>query len=172
PHASLWQLRLPPGVRPPGPAFPESVAAGPFAPDDLPAYVNLINAAFVDHPSPLSVTEPLVRHVHNLPGFDPTDFLVVEPRDRPGHPIAFCRTRLVRDGGMTAGEVVLIGVLPEHRGAGLGTELLRWGVDRLREAGADEITLTVESLNERALRLYERTGFERVQEWPRWSKAT
>ncbi|MDP9359139.1 MAG: GNAT family N-acetyltransferase [Chloroflexota bacterium] len=53
----------------------------------------------------------------------------------------------------------------------MGRELLRWGVERVRGQGAAAVELSVEARNERALGLYERTGFERVEEWPRWSKS-
>jgi ribosomal protein S18 acetylase RimI-like enzyme len=48
--------------------------------------------------------------------------------------------------------------------------LLKWGVQRLRTLDVDDVTLHVEAKNERALGLYERAGFVRGQEWPRWSR--
>ena len=171
-HSSLWQLRLLAEIPTPPAGFPPDIAVRPVRADEVPAYVALINAAFADHPSPIRVSERVVRHVHGLPGFDPTDILVVAPRDRPGHLIAFCRMELVREAGACSGDVALIGVLPAWRGRGLGRALLAWGIGRLRDAGAADVTLSVEASNERALRLYERTGFERAQEWPRWAKET
>jgi ribosomal protein S18 acetylase RimI-like enzyme len=55
-----------------------------------------------------------------------------------------------------------IALLPEHRGAGIGTRFLR---DLQEEAGAAEKSLTihVERFN-RALELYERLGFKTVEE--------
>jgi ribosomal protein S18 acetylase RimI-like enzyme len=38
----------------------------------------------------------------------------------------------------------------------------------MRARGADRIELAVEALNERALGLYRRTGFEPKVEWPHW----
>ncbi|MEA2526776.1 MAG: hypothetical protein QOF73_4003, partial [Thermomicrobiales bacterium] len=35
-----------------------------------------------------------------------------------------------------------------------------------------EVFLAVEGENEQALRLYEETGFERVEEWPRYSRTS
>ena len=51
---------------------------------------------------------------------------------------------------------------PEARGRGLGRELLRWGVHRLRSVSELPVTLSVNGRNERALRLYEREGFRRT----------
>ncbi len=168
--SSLWLLRLPRDVEVPPPVFPREVIARLYRPDDLPGYVALVNAAFVDHPSPLQVTESIVRFVHERPDFDPDDILLVAVAVEPDRPIGFCRTKPIAKEAPASGEVSLVGVLPAWRGRGLGRELLCWGVERLRGHGAAAVELSVEARNERALRLYERTGFERVEEWPRWSK--
>ncbi len=171
--SSLWLLRLPPETPVPPPAFAADILVRTYRMDeDIPAYAALINTSFVDHPSPLSVSAEMIRHVHGLPGFDPEDIALVAPRAEPERPVAFCRCVVAREGGVLSGEISLIGVLPAWRGRGLGRELLRWGVSRLRSLGAADVTLAVEARNELALGLYERTGFVRAQEWPRWSKAT
>ena len=58
--------------------------------------------------------------------------------------------------------IVDIALLPEHRGGGVGTSLLR---DLLAEADAagKSVTIHVERLNP-ALRLYERLGFELAED--------
>ncbi len=168
--SSLWLLRLPREAEVPPPAFPVDVIARPYRSEDLPGYVSLVNAAFVDHPSPLQVTESIVRYVHEQPDFDPKDILLVAAVAEPERPVGFCRTKLVAKEPPASGEVSLVGVLPAWQGRGLGRELLRWGIGRLRRHGVATIELSVEARNQRALRLYERPGFERVEEWPRWSK--
>jgi ribosomal protein S18 acetylase RimI-like enzyme len=52
-----------------------------------------------------------------------------------------------------------LGVLPHFEGRGLGRQLLERAEDRGRAAGLDKITLTVDTDNERAIRLYGRAGF-------------
>ena len=168
---SLWRLRLAPDTEVPPPDFPPDIVARHFRRDEnLAAYVDLVNAAFADHPSPYAVTIERVRHSHGLPDFDPANILLLAPKSNPGRPVAVCRCALRDHAGRPIGIIGLIGVLPAWRGRGLGRELLRWGVARLRAAGATEITLTVDADNDRALALYVRTGFVRTQEWPRWSK--
>lgn len=54
-------------------------------------------------------------------------------------------------------------VMPEARGAGLGYELLRQSVAKLKAAGAKRVSLTVTATNEDALRLYDRAGFREVR---------
>jgi GNAT superfamily N-acetyltransferase len=55
-----------------------------------------------------------------------------------------------------------IALLPEHRGAGIGTQLLRELQDEASSAGKT-LTIHVERFNP-ALRLYERLGFRQVED--------
>jgi mycothiol synthase len=172
-RSSLWLLELTPGIAVPEPALPAGVVAR--APGDwlpLQRYVDLMNAAFADHPSPLSWTVDEIEHAQAQPGFDPTTSLLVSPADRPEEPVAFVRAFLAppeSDDPAPVGQVRLIGVLPQWRGRGLGRELLRWGVAQMRSHGAVRIQLSVEAENELALGLYRRTGFEPTVEWPHWT---
>jgi GNAT superfamily N-acetyltransferase len=58
--------------------------------------------------------------------------------------------------------VIDIALLPEHRGAGIGTKFLRELQDEARSTGKP-LTIHVERFNP-ALRLYERLGFKMVEE--------
>jgi ribosomal protein S18 acetylase RimI-like enzyme len=58
--------------------------------------------------------------------------------------------------------VIDIALLPEHRGAGIGTKLLRELQDEARVAGK-KLSIHVERFNP-ALRLYQRLGFQQVEE--------
>jgi ribosomal protein S18 acetylase RimI-like enzyme len=55
-----------------------------------------------------------------------------------------------------------IALLPEHRGSGIGTRLLRELQDEARSAGKS-LTIHVERFNP-ALRLYERLGFKQMED--------
>jgi ribosomal protein S18 acetylase RimI-like enzyme len=83
------------------------------------------------------------------------DFRVVEVEGRPAG-------RLYVDRGPEEVRIVDISLLPEHRGAGLGSALLR---DVLAEAAAAgrRVTIHVERLNP-ALALYRRLGFAPVKD--------
>lgn len=54
-----------------------------------------------------------------------------------------------------------MGLLPEHRGQGLGRELITACIAKAQAAGITRIQLDVLANNERAIRLYERVGFVR-----------
>jgi ribosomal protein S18 acetylase RimI-like enzyme len=58
--------------------------------------------------------------------------------------------------------IVDIALLPEHRGAGIGTKLLR-ELQEEAKAGGKPVTIHVEKFNP-ALRLYERMGFKMIEE--------
>jgi mycothiol synthase len=176
-HSSLWRFALDPEATTPAPSFPAGFAVRSFRESDLSAYVALMNASFVDHPTPLSWTERGVRDAHARPSFDPEGILLVTLADRPHHLVAFTRTRLDPAGSgpgnlaLPAGEIALVGVQPEWRGRGLGRELLRWGVAHLRRRGAATVTLSVQSLNEGATRIYRAAGFRPEIEWPQFALA-
>jgi mycothiol synthase len=172
-RSSMWRLDLAPGTDVPEPAFAADVVARAFG-EWLPlqTFVDLINAAFADHPSPLSWSLAQIEFAHGRPDFDPTTIMLVSSNDRPAEPVAFARIAVgpPAEGELApAGEIRLVGVLPQWRGRGLGRELLRWGVAQLRARGAGRIQLSVEAENELALGLYRRTGFEPAVEWPHWT---
>jgi ribosomal protein S18 acetylase RimI-like enzyme len=55
-----------------------------------------------------------------------------------------------------------IAVVPSRRGHGIGDALLSALLERAREAGHTALSLSVDSTNEGAIRLYEKHGFERA----------
>lgn len=54
-----------------------------------------------------------------------------------------------------------MGLLPEHRGKGLGCELITACIAKAKATGITRIQLDVRADNERAISLYERVGFVR-----------
>lgn len=57
------------------------------------------------------------------------------------------------------GGIYRLGVLPEHRGKGIGRAILRMAIEKLKEANASEIMLQVATENANALNLYRSCGF-------------
>jgi mycothiol synthase len=54
----------------------------------------------------------------------------------------------------------MLGVDPDHRGKGIGRELMMVGLARLRNRGLTAAELTVDSENKAACALYQAIGFE------------
>ncbi len=75
--------------------------------------------------------------------------------------IGFNWTRLEHGEHGTQGWIDMMGAHPDYRGKGLGTSIMRAGVQYLRNSGASRIGLTVDSLNPGALRIYRAGGFRR-----------
>lgn len=65
-----------------------------------------------------------------------------------------------------SGHVTQICVAPAVKGQGVGYELLRRSLAVLTESGATRISLTVTAANTEAVRLYERTGFRTLRQFP------
>ncbi|MDM8190948.1 GNAT family N-acetyltransferase [Pseudomonas koreensis] len=63
--------------------------------------------------------------------------------------------RITGFAGVAAGKIEMLFIDPDHRGQGLGKQLLRYAIERLN---ADE--LDVNEQNPQALGFYERQGFE------------
>jgi mycothiol synthase len=168
--SSLWLFRLSPGQPVADPVLPDGYVTFAWTRDiDVDAFVAFANAAWEGHPSPLHLTTDLARLVAELPDFEPRGIRFVARADAPDVPVAFAKTELRPDDeGRPTGWIGQIGVLPDHRGVGLGRWLLRWSVAYLRGRGAGTVELAVEAANDRALGLYRRNGFEPAVEWPHW----
>ncbi len=57
------------------------------------------------------------------------------------------------------GEVYVLAVDPEAHGYGIGSQLLKAGLNYLRDSGVEQVELYVDAANESALRLYTHKGF-------------
>jgi ribosomal protein S18 acetylase RimI-like enzyme len=95
------------------------------------------------------------QHVHYRQHYTTAQFLVILRRAEP-------IGRLYLDRWKHEHRVVDIALLPEHRGEGLGTTIMRDLLDEAAAAGK-ALSIHVEKFNP-AQRLYERLGFVRVGE--------
>ncbi|MGH3769969.1 MAG: mycothiol synthase [Pseudonocardiaceae bacterium] len=151
----LFQLRR--GLVEPIPprAFPDGVTLRAFVPGaDEAAVVRVNDRAFAWHPeqSRWDIRGLMLREAQ--PWFDPKGFLLaVDGADRL---LGFHWTKVHPDG---LGEVYVLAVDPDAQGTGLGGALTVAGLAHLRERGAPEAMLYVESGNAAALRTYQKLGF-------------
>ncbi len=85
--------------------------------------------------------------------------------------VGFCLCELGATDAESVGRVAEIGVVPAHRGAGLGSALLHDGFRELRGRGATRIVLDVDAENTTsALRLYEGAGMTPRPAFTIWEK--
>ncbi len=171
-HSTLWDLDLEPDVAVPKPDWPDGTRARPMDADrDLPAFVDLFNAAFADHPTPLKLDADRLKADPTDAPFLGDDLVLLEAAS--GELVGFCTSepkRLAEGGVEARGEIWTLGVRPSHQGRGYGRELLRWGIDHLRGLGVATVTLSVNGRNPRALGLYESHGFRRTSTRERWAR--
>ncbi len=171
-HSMLWDLALPRDADVAPPAWPPGLAMRSFdRARDLPAWIDLFNAAFADHATPLQLDASFIAAGFDDPAFDDADTGLVEDV-ATGELVGFCATSPIRRDGAVVpqGEIWTIGVRPGRQGRGLGRQLLRWGVGRLRSIGVSDVSLSVNGRNERALGLYESEGFVRSRTRERWAR--
>ena len=171
-HSTLWDLALAADATLAPAAWPPELEARPFElARDVGAWVALFNTAFADHATPLQLDPAFVTADLADPAIEDADTLLVAER-ATGELIGFCATAPNRTDGHIGdtGEIWTIGVRPDRQGRGLGRQLLRWGVARLRSLGVGEIDLSVNGRNARALHLYEEEGFVRTRTRERWAR--
>lgn len=156
--------------------LPVEVPAPPSLPEDLvlrtwtreldAALLAAHNEAFLDHPNFTPWTEVMWEQwVRGSRSFRPDVTLLVTPRDRPDHVVAYVQTSEfdAHQGatGRREAYVAKVGTRREHRGRGLASLLLTQALHRYAEAGYDEAALDVDSENPTgALGIYRRVGFE------------
>lgn len=150
-------LRLTATVAAPAPAVeevPAPFSLSAFRPGaDEEEWVELNASVFASHPEQGSLTLADLRDRMAEPWFDAGDLLVL--RDADGRMVGFDWLK-VEDG---AAEIYVLGVDPRLAGRGLGRALLRAGLARLADRGAERVDLYVEGDNTTALALYRSVGF-------------
>lgn len=62
-------------------------------------------------------------------------------------------------------EIVTIDVHPEFQNKGLGKNLLKYAIFKIKKKGYKNVTLQVDENNAKALKLYEKFGFEIVEKY-------
>jgi mycothiol synthase len=120
--------------------LPEGMRLAPFVPDrDEPAWLEVNNAAFVDHPE-------------NGRWFRPDELLMAWD----GSELAgFCWCKRVEG----EGEIYVVAVAPRAQGLGLGRALVLQGLAVMERKGDRVAFLYVDADNHRALGLYRSLGF-------------
>ena len=140
--------------------LPEAVATGDrpyavrgFRTGDEAEVLRVNAAAFAHHPEQGSMDAGELAERMAEPWFDPAGLLVADAGDRL---LGFHWTKRH---SATLGEVYVVGIDPASQGLGLGKLLVDAGLRHLRDGGADEVLLYVESDNAPAVGLYEGLGF-------------
>lgn len=104
----------------------------------------------------------LMREIRNKPGFLPHATWLIAFGRSP-EDLQWCGTIQGVAAPGSCGLIQNIGVVPGHRGLGLGSCLIEQAIQGFREHGLRLASLEVTADNGRAVRLYQRLGFRRVR---------
>lgn len=173
-HSTVWDLDLPPDRAVGPPEWPAGLVGRSFGGTaDVEPWVRVFNAAFADHATPLQLDPGFIAAGLADPDTDDGDVILVEEA-ATGELVGFCATDPSRRDGRVGdhGEIWAVGVRPDRQGRGIGRQLVRAGVERLRAIGVPNVSLSVNGRNEGALGLYESEGFVRSRTRDRWSRPT
>ena len=109
------------------------------------------------------VERPELRIYYDDFGTGPADHCLVAEAD--GHVVGAVWTRIMHDYGYVDDETpsFAISLLPEYRGRGIGTRLMREMLSLLKEHGFRQASLAVQKANY-AARMYKNVGFETIDE--------
>jgi ribosomal protein S18 acetylase RimI-like enzyme len=152
------------------PSLPDGYAWSPWEPgdEDRHAFVKFhsfrdgIDSEVFESLSDYHGCLRLMREIAKQPGFVPAaTWLITAPTDN-GHALD-CGTIQGVMASEQLGGVQNIGVLPDHRGLGLGRALVLQALRGFREHGARRVYLEVTSPNQAAVKLYRELGFRHIR---------
>lgn len=104
----------------------------------------------------------LMREIRNKTGFLPSATWLIA-WDQSPQGLIWCGTIQTIRSSEDVGTIQNIGVLPSHRGIGLGTSLIQQAMAGLAQHSITRGSLEVTSDNSRAVQLYKRLGFHRYK---------
>jgi mycothiol synthase len=128
----------------------------PASMEDVDAVTLLIEASEAAEDGEVEIDRQDVQSSWSRPSFDPASDAVIVLREDV--PVAWAEVYLARRAEAD--------VHPEHRGRGIGSDLLRWTEERAREAGGTLVGQTVTDNNTGAAELLRGSGYER--RWTSW----
>ena len=136
--------------------MPEGYTVRPARfPDERRLFRGLINTSFRGHFGWYEMDDADFERRYMLPKeMDRSGFYIA--LDPKGEPAGVVASYLKSD---DTGDLRGLGVLPEHRGKGLGRALAAMSVNFFAERGVKKVTLGVDSINEQALAIYSSLGF-------------
>jgi GNAT superfamily N-acetyltransferase len=136
-------------------------------PDDLPLIVGLIveDSVVATNDDPTDAMHADYTAALAAITSDPNEEMIVVEDD--GEPVGCFQLSylpgLMRR-GMWRGQIEVVHVAAKHRNRGLGSQMMRWALERCRERGCGMVQLTSNKKRLDAHRFYERLGFQKSHE--------
>lgn len=105
----------------------------------------------------------LMRDISRRESFLPRATWLLQYTPPGREKVEYCGTVQGLSDSPTSGSIQNLGIVPEHRGLGLGTRLLHAALVGFRDSGLERGNLEVTAQNTGAVRLYRRLGFRTVR---------
>ena len=134
----------------------------PARPEDAPAVVALLAAQLEEHAIPLA-PELLAETVRHALADDSQALVLLARQGGRSVGVAYLSFGFILERGGLAMFLEELYLVPELRGRGTGTALLRAALDVARARGCRSAELEVESSHARAANLYARAGFRPLE---------
>ena len=127
---------------------------------DLPALLSLLSQLDVgnDKALPPAAARGIFERVRNYPGYR---VYVAEAEGRIVGTFALILIDSIAHGGAPHGLVEDVVVAPDLRGRGVGKQMMRFAMERCRDAGCYKMALSSHVSREKTHRFYESLGFEK-----------
>lgn len=139
----------------------------PARPDDLPMIVGLIVEDSVVATSDDPADALHADYIAALAAIDADpnqEMIVVEEEGAPVGCFQLSYLPGLMRRGMWRGQIEVVHVAESHRNRGIGSQMMRWALDRCRERGCGMVQLTSNKQRLDAHRFYERLGFHKSHE--------
>jgi len=134
----------------------------PARPEDAGTVISLLAAQLDEHAIPLA-RELLARSVTAALADDSRALILVAREGGHSVGVAFVSFQSSLERGGRIAWLEELYVLPDRRGAGIGSRLVQATLDVARERGCMSVELEVESSHARAAHLYRRAGFRPLE---------
>jgi ribosomal protein S18 acetylase RimI-like enzyme len=169
-HARQFMLLRLPEAKMRGEPLSAGLRLEPWSDRAFDSAARLIHLAYADHVDGQindqygshSGALKFLRNIVLLPGcgqFLPEASFLVRPLNE-AHPVAMALTSTVAE---RVGHTTQVCVMPGYHGHGIGRCLMEHSIEALRRRNYESLSLTVTSINKRAVELYEHLGFQTVK---------
>ena len=169
-HARQFMLLRLPEAKMRGEPLSAGLRLEPWSDRAFDSAARLIHLAYADHVDGQindqygshSGALKFLRNIVLLPGcgqFLPEASFIVRPLNE-AQPVAMALTSTVAE---RVGHTTQVCVMPGYHGHGIGRCLMEHSIEALRQRKYESLSLTVTSINKRAVELYEHLGFQTVK---------
>lgn len=125
---------------------------------DEQAFCDIINIAFAEQAGHRYMRASMIDEIKKEEGYLSDGLLLLS---NCGHPVGTMQLNEETENGKPVLFINALSILPEHKGKGLGKNMLRYALQYGKEKGYGKAILSVNAENEQAVSLYINEGFKK-----------